>query len=79
MEDQAPNVTGKEKVPAHIRTLVIMFDTRTNQVNVSGPILDKVNAYGMLEMAKEAIYEYHLRAQANNGAPVDEANRIITE
>ncbi len=63
----------EEKVPEHIKTMMIMFDTKTAQVSVNGPIGDKVMSYGMLEMAKEAIYEYHVKLNIENAQKVVKA------
>jgi hypothetical protein len=42
--------------------LKITFDPATKQVQVSGPINDKMLAYSMLEMARDAIKD-HIDAQ----------------
>ena len=33
-------------------------------ISVNGPIQDKVLAYGMLEYAKDAIYDHHVKVSA---------------
>ena len=38
--------------------LVISFDPATGQVNVNGPINDKLFCFGLLELAKEAVTKY---------------------
>lgn len=35
--------------------IVITLDRATGQLNVTGPLTDKVLSYGMLEMAKEIV------------------------
>lgn len=44
--------------PAQIIDLLIRFNPRTQEINVSGPIDNKILAFGMLEVAKETIVEY---------------------
>lgn len=39
--------------------LEIKLNIKTRRVDVVGPVQDKVMAYGMLEMGKEAIQNYH--------------------
>jgi hypothetical protein len=39
--------------------LVITMDQATNRMSLSGPIQDKLLAYGMLELAKDALREYN--------------------
>jgi hypothetical protein len=45
--------------------MLITFDTEARGVRVEGAIGDKMLAYGMLDMAREAIQETH-RQQAEN-------------
>ena len=42
--------------------------TKQGQVNVKGPIDNKLVAYGLLELAKEAVAQYH--ASKANGSIV---------
>lgn len=39
--------------------MVLLFDTQTGAFNISGPIDNKIFAYGLLELAKETIYNHH--------------------
>ena len=43
--------------------LTIALDPSTGQVNVNGPIGDRLLCFGLLEMAKEAINAHALQAQ----------------
>ena len=43
--------------------LVISFDPSTGQVNVSGPIQDRIFCFGIIELAKQAI-NAHAEQQA---------------
>lgn len=47
-------------------TLTITLDAATGQVQVAGPIDNKMICYGLLEMAKDAIRDY-AAAQAKQG------------
>lgn len=48
-------------MPAQVLTITI---NEQGQLNVSGPINNKLLAYGMLELAKECVAEHH-RQQAS--------------
>lgn len=47
---------NKSEVPQLIQ-MVIIFNPVNGQIQVSGPINNRTLAYGMLEMAREAIYD----------------------
>ena len=55
--------------------LTITLDQATGNVNVTGPIDNKFVAFGMIEMAKEAISEWH-RQNAGGGKIVPVHGRI---
>lgn len=40
-------------------SLVITFTTETGQINVSGPINDRLLSFGMLETAKSIVADKH--------------------
>jgi hypothetical protein len=42
-------------------TLTITFDPASKQVNVNGPIKDRMLSYAMLKLAEKAIDEDHAR------------------
>lgn len=50
-------------------TLTITWDQVTGQCTLGGQIVNKVVAYGMLDMAKE-IVKNHCDAQAQNGSGI---------
>ena len=56
--------TEVDTKPQEFITMVIKLDPATNKVEVSGPIQDKVLAYGMLEYAKDAIRSHHEALQS---------------
>lgn len=58
MEVNEPTVQGN-KLPEHLKSLIIIFDTKTQEMQLNGPIIDKILCYGMLEMAKECLQHYH--------------------
>lgn len=45
--------------------LVISMDPRTNQINVSGPIDNKVLSYGLLAIAHDVIHEHNRALEEN--------------
>jgi hypothetical protein len=51
------NGNGQPKVeaPSHVLVLTITFDQLTGAINVNGPITNRFVAYGMLELAKDAV------------------------
>jgi len=51
-------------------TLTIVFNTDTGKIGVNGPIQDKVGCFGVLEVAKDAIREYHRAQEENRVQPV---------
>lgn len=48
--------------------LIIALDPQTNKVSVSGPIDNKQLAYALLEIARDAIYDYN-KQQENRVQP----------
>jgi len=62
MSEPAVAKTGESPV---VLKLEITWDQLTGSVNVSGPIANKVVAFGMMEAAKGAIERYH-EAQKNS-------------
>ena len=48
--------------PAPIQ-LVITLDPRTNAINVSGPIDNKVLSYGLLAIAHDIIHEHNTKIE----------------
>ncbi len=57
--------------------LLITLDERG--CNVQGPIDNKLVAFGMLELAKEAIQKHHASKAAIVPATAAEAARLITQ
>lgn len=49
--------------------LVIRFHPLTQNVEVSGPVEERVLLYGMLEMARTMIDDMYLKADLEKGAP----------
>lgn len=47
----------EQKQPEELIQMVITFHPVTGQIQVTGPINNRTLSYGMLEMAKEAIYD----------------------
>lgn len=45
--------------------LHISYDQATGQINVTGAVDNKLVAYGLLESARDAIYEHHARKAAS--------------
>jgi hypothetical protein len=43
--------------------LILSFDAQTGQVNVTGPINDRLFCFGLLELAKEAINAHYVQQQ----------------
>lgn len=50
---------SRDNVPEYIILLSIAFDTRTNNIQVAGPLMDKLMCYKMLEGARDCIYDYN--------------------
>ena len=46
-------------------TLTITLDLNTNNISILGPINDKVVAYGMIEFARDAIFEHHRKMEVS--------------
>jgi hypothetical protein len=44
-------------------TLTIVFDQANGQINVNGPIHNRMLAYGMLKLAEKAIDESYAKSQ----------------
>lgn len=61
----------------NVALITITFDPATSQVAVNGNIENKLLAFGMLELAKEAVSDYHRQAQARIQAPSDQAVRAF--
>ena len=58
MNDNGEELKQEElKQPEELIQMVITFQPSTGRVQVTGPINNRTLSYGMLEMAKEAIYE----------------------
>lgn len=57
-----PKVTNALGITSEIK-LVISFDPSTGQVNVNGPINDRLFVFGLLELAKEAINAHSVQQQ----------------
>ena len=47
-----------KKEEEQIIQMVITLHPQTGQIQLTGPIHNRTLAYGMLEMAREAIYDY---------------------
>lgn len=45
-------------LPDHVVVMVIAYDTKDGNVQVMGPIANKELAYGMIELARDCIYDY---------------------
>lgn len=54
-------MVANPQMPAHIRTLVITMDVTNGNLQVAGPIEDKVLCYGMMEGAKDVIQEHNAK------------------
>lgn len=54
------------------RLTISLFEDKT--IRVEGPIGDKGLSYGMLGLARDAIFEHHLRSGVKNG---QDKHRII--
>lgn len=54
--------------------LKIMFDPQTGQLQVGGPINDKILCYGLLERAKDMVRDFDATKAASS--PIIIANRI---
>lgn len=50
--------------------IVVQFDPQTRQVQVSGPLQDKVLCYGLLEIARDTLHEHFMRSEAAKIVPV---------
>lgn len=57
--------------------IAITFNPADGSVSVNGAIENKLLAFGMLELAKEAISEYHKQAMARIQAPSADAVRAF--
>ncbi len=55
--------------PSTTLVLTIAWDQLTGQMSVNGAILNKVVAYGMLDMAKEVIEKFFERQQSTIVVP----------
>lgn len=53
----------------NIPTIVITFDPANGSISVNGAIENKLLAFGLLELAKEAITKHHEEAMARIQAP----------
>lgn len=69
MEDSPTPSNGEAETDpdAPIQLIISMFPD--GRINVSGPIGNKAMAYSMLELARDAIYEYHHKQKANRIVP----------
>lgn len=56
MDDNGNEIKQEEQQP--LIQMVITFNPNTGAVQVTGPIQNRTLAYGMLEMAKEAVYDF---------------------
>ena len=56
---ETPEATEKEL------TLTITLNLETNTISILGPINDKVVAYGMIEFARDAIFEHHRKMEVS--------------
>ena len=63
MADEKQN--GNAATPNSTLELRITWDQLTGAINVTGPIQNKVLAFGMMEAAKEAVTKYHEAAAKN--------------
>lgn len=61
---------GKEDL-SKTMVLVISLNLETNNISIQGPINDKVLAYGMLEFARDAIFEHHKKLEKTAIIPVN--------
>lgn len=73
MTDHSRDIPGIPKVPSTI-DMIIKLEIKTSNVSVSGPLNNRVLAYGMLEMAKEAISKM---SQNMNSVPESNTEPII--
>lgn len=49
--------------------IVITFEPETGQINVAGPIENKILTYGLLDLARDAVCDLH-RKNENRVQPV---------
>ena len=59
-------------------TLVITLNLETNNISIQGPINDKVLAYGMLEFARDAIFEHHKKLESEKIIKVNGQRNIMS-
>ena len=52
-----------EQPGAPMMQLIITMDPRTNNINVSGPIDNKVLSYGLLAIAHDIIHEHNKKLE----------------
>ena len=57
--DETPNAPGAPARP--VATITITFDPSNGQVNVGGDIENKLLSYGLLDLAREAIQDFHVK------------------
>lgn len=50
---------NRDNIPEDIVLLVIAYDTKSGQSQVSGPLGNKELSYGMLEIARDTIYDWN--------------------
>ncbi len=51
---------------ATVITLMITFDRATGEIQVNGPVQDKLFCMGILECAKDAVRDYKLPKEQSN-------------
>lgn len=62
--NQGPGM-NESGFPPDVIPYVITFHKNTNRVDIAGPLQDKVLTYGVLEMAKEAVFLFHENVERN--------------
>lgn len=46
-------------LPAHIRSLILTFDTTNGNMQIAGPIAEKLLCYGMLHLAMDIVKDWN--------------------
>lgn len=57
-------------------TLIINFDETNGQINVTGPLQNKILAYGMITLARDIIKEYQVGQPNIVAAGESDANNM---
>lgn len=65
-QEETPKEPENPNAPPPIVTLAIEYNIATGEMNIKGPVVNKMLCYGMLEIAKDLIRSHVPEAQKQN-------------